>query len=98
MVVAKRQGQMSGKYILLSSVSSQQKFEATDVRVLGVSQLSDGPYDRSLTDGVIALRPGQTMLKLSGLKQAMLQLLDRSVLQFCVTALFYLENSRKIYP
>ena len=41
MVVAKRQGQMSGEYILLSSVLSQQKFEARDVRALGMSQLSD---------------------------------------------------------
>ena len=27
-----------------------------------------------------------------------LELLDKSVLQLCVTALFYLENSRKIHP
>ena len=34
---------VSGKGILLGSVSSQQKLEATDVRALGVSQLSDRP-------------------------------------------------------
>ena len=49
---------------------------------LGVSQLS----------GL-----GQTVLQLSGHEQTMLQLLDKSVLQLCVTALFYLENSRKIH-
>ena len=40
---------------------------------------------------------GQTVLYLSGLKQTMLQLLDKSVLQPSVTALFYLEDSRKIH-
>ncbi|CAI9167132.1 unnamed protein product, partial [Rangifer tarandus platyrhynchus] len=32
---------LSGECNLLGSVSSQQKFEATDVKALGVSQLSD---------------------------------------------------------
>ena len=36
--------------------------------------------------------------QLSGLKQTMLLLLDKSVLQLHVTALFNLENSRKIHP
>ena len=49
---------------------------------LGVSQLS----------GL-----GQTMLQLSGLKWTVLQLLDKSVLQLSVTALLYLEDSRKIH-
>ena len=40
---------------------------------------------------------GQTMLQLSGLKWTVLQLLDKSVLQLSVTALFYLEDSRKIH-
>ena len=40
---------------------------------------------------------GQTMLQLSGLKQTVLQLLDKSVLEFSVTALFYLEDNRKIH-
>ena len=66
--------------MLLSSVSSQQRFGVTDIKALGVSQLS----------GL-----GQTVLQLSGLEQTMLQLLEKSVLQLHVTALFYLENSRK---
>ena len=41
---------MSGACNLLSSVSSQQKFEAMDMKALGKSQLSDRP------DSVIALR------------------------------------------
>ena len=40
----------------------------------------------------------QTVLQLSGHEQTVLQLLDKSVLQLCVTALFYLENSKKIHP
>ena len=64
-------------------VSSQQRFGVTD-KALGVSQLS----------GL-----GQTVLQFSGLERTILQLLDKSVLQFSVTALFYLEdNSRKIHP
>ena len=38
------------------------------------------------------------MSQLWGLGQTVLQLLDKSVLQLRVTALFYLENSRKIRP
>ena len=64
-------------------VSSQQRFGVTDIKApLGVPQLS----------GL-----GQTMLQLAGLKQTVLQLLDKSVLQLSVTALFYLDNSKKIH-
>ena len=35
---------------LLSSVSSRQRFEAIDVKALGVSQLSDSPCYSSWTD------------------------------------------------
>ena len=38
------------------------------------------------------------MSQLWGLGQTVLQLLDKSVLQLRVTALVYLENSRKIRP
>ena len=69
--------------MLLGFVSSQQRFEVTDIKALSVSQLSD---------------LGQTTLQLSGLEQTMLQLLDISVLQLRVTALFYLENSKRIHP
>ena len=69
--------------MLLSSVSAQQRFGVMDIKALSVSQLSD---------------LGQTTLQLSGLEQTMLQLLDISVLQLRVTALFYLENSRRIHP
>ena len=76
-------GQMSGKCMFLGSVSSQQRFGVTDVKALGVSQLW----------GL-----GQTMLQLSGLERTVYQLLDKSVLQLHVIALFYLDNSRKIHP
>ena len=69
--------------MLLGSASSLQRFGVMYIKALGVSQLS----------GL-----GQTMLQLSGLKQTMLQLLEKSVLQLHVTALFNLENSRKIHP
>ena len=59
--------------MLLGSISSQQRFGATDIKALSVSQLS-------------------------GLGQTVLQLLDKSVLQLRVTALFYLDNNRKIHP
>ena len=36
--------------------------------------------------------------QLSGLGQTALYLLDKSVLQLHVSALFYLDNSRKIHP
>ena len=74
---------LSGECMLLGSVSSQQRFVVTDIKALGASQLS----------GL-----GQTMLQLSGLEQTLLQLLDKSVLKLHVTALFYLDNSRKIHP
>ena len=41
---------MSKECNLLSSVLSQQRFEATDVKVLGTSQLSDSPCYSSRTD------------------------------------------------
>ena len=63
---------MSGECVLLGSVSSQQRFGVTDIKALGVSQLS-------------------------GLGQTVLWLLDKSALQLRVTALFYLESSRKIH-
>ena len=69
--------------MLLAFVSSQQRFGVTDIKALGMSQLS-------------GLR--QTVLELSGLKWTVLSLLDKSVLQLRVTALFYLDNSRKIHP
>ena len=59
----------------LGSVSSQQKFEATDVKALNVSQLSDRPCLSSWIDQCYSS--------------------DRSVLQLCVTAQFYLENKGK---
>ena len=68
--------------MLLSSVSSQQRFGVMDIKALSVSHL---------------LGLGQTMLQLSGFKYTVLELLDKSVLQLSVTALFYLENSRKIH-
>ena len=40
---------------------------------------------------------GQTVLQVSGLEWTMLQLLNKSVLQLSVTALFYLYNSKKIH-
>ena len=52
------------------------------MKALGVSQLS----------GL-----GQTVLQLSGLQWPVLELLDRSALQLSVTALFCLDNSRKIH-
>ena len=74
---------MSGECMLLGSVSSQQRFGVMDIKALSVSQL---------------LGLGQTMLWLSGLERTVLQLLDKSVSQLRVTALFYLDNSRKIHP
>ena len=68
--------------MLLGFVSSQQRFGVMDIKALGVSQLS-------------GLR--QTVLQLSGLEWTVLSLLDKSVLQLRVTALFYLDNSRKIH-
>ena len=55
---------------LLGSVSSQQRFEVTDIKALSTSQL---------------LGLGQTVLQLSGLKQTVLQLLDKSVLHLYFT-------------
>ena len=36
-------GLLSGEYNLLGSVSSKQKFEGTDIKALGASQLLDRP-------------------------------------------------------
>ena len=58
---------LSGECMLLCSISSQQRFGATDIKALGASQLS-------WTNCVIALR------------------------QISVTALLYLEYSRRIHP
>ena len=58
---------LSGECMLLCSISSQQRFGATDIKALGASQLS-------WTNCVIALR------------------------QISVTALLYLEDSRRIHP
>ena len=42
--------QLSGECNFLGSVSSQQRFEAMDIKALGASQLSDSPCYSSLTD------------------------------------------------
>ena len=68
--------------MFLGSVSSQQRFGVMDIKTLSVSQLS----------GL-----GHTVFQLSGLQWSMLQLFDKLVLQLHVTALFYLDNSRKIH-
>ena len=47
--------------------------------------------------GVRDIKAPLGVSQLSGLGQTMLQLLDKSVLQLSVTALFYLEDSRKIH-
>ena len=72
---------VSGECNLLSSVSSQQKFEAKDIKALGASQLLDRPCYTSW----VSNRP------------CYIWLLGRSALQLCVTAQFYLENSREIH-
>ena len=46
---------VAGVCDFLSSVLSQQKFEATDVKALDVSQLSERPYLNSRTDCATAL-------------------------------------------
>ena len=50
---------MSGKCMLLGFVSSQQRFEVTDIKALSVSQILDLGQTialRSRTDHVVALR------------------------------------------
>ena len=42
--------ELSGECNFFASVSSQQRFEAMDVKALGVSQLSDSPCYSSQTD------------------------------------------------
>ena len=64
---------LSGECNLLSSVSSQQRFEVTDVEALRASQLLGSPC--------YSFRVSDRLLQLSGLEQTVLQLLDRSVLQ-----------------
>ena len=54
---------MSGECNLLSSVLSQQKFVATGVKALSVSQLSDRPCYRSQTDQFYLENKGKYILK-----------------------------------
>ena len=66
---------LSGECMLLSSVSSQQRFGATDFKALSTSQPSGlGQIVQAIDKPSIALR------------------------QISVTALFYLEVSRRIHP
>ena len=53
---------MSGECILLGSVSSQQKFEATDIKALGASQLLDNPCYSSQTDQFYLEKKGKYIL------------------------------------
>ena len=57
---------MSGECNLLSSVSSQQKFEATDVKALGPSQLLNSPCYSSWTDQFYLENKGKYILKAWG--------------------------------
>ena len=57
---------MSGECNHLSSVSSQQRFEATDIKVLGASQLSDSPCYGSWTDQFYLENKGKYILKVWG--------------------------------
>ena len=50
---------MSGECDLLGSVSSQQKFEVTDIKALGVPQLSDRPCYRSEVSNNCVIALGQ---------------------------------------
>ena len=47
--------------------------------------------------GVMDIKAPPGMSQLSGLGQTVLQLLDKSVLQLRITALFYLQDRRKIH-
>ena len=57
---------MSGECILLGSVSSQQKFEATDIKALGASQLLDNPCYSSQTDQFYLEKKGKYILMVWG--------------------------------
>ena len=57
---------MSGECNLLGSVSFQQKFEATDVKALGASQLLNSPCYSSWTDQFYLENKGKYILKAWG--------------------------------
>ena len=57
---------MSAKCNLLVSVSPQHKFEATDVKALGASQLLDRPCYSSWTDQFYLENKGKSILKVWG--------------------------------
>ena len=57
---------MSGECILLVSVSSQQKFEVTDIKALGASQLLDNPCYSSQTDQFYLENKGKYILEVWG--------------------------------
>ena len=54
---------LSGECNLLSSVSSQQRFEATDVKALGTSQLFDSPCYSSWADQFYLENKGKCILE-----------------------------------
>ena len=54
---------VSGECNLLSSVSSQQRFEVMDVKALGASQLSDSPCYSSWTDQFYLENTGKYILE-----------------------------------
>ena len=55
-----------GECNFLGSILSQQKFEATDVKALGVSQLSDSPCYSSRTDQSYLENKGKYILEAWG--------------------------------
>ena len=57
---------MLGECNFLGSILSQQKFEATDVKALGVSQLSDSPCYSSRTDQSYLENKGKYILEAWG--------------------------------
>ena len=57
---------VSGECNLLSSVSSQQRFEVMDVKALGTSQLSDSPCYSSWTDQFYLENTGKYILETWG--------------------------------
>ena len=57
---------MSGECNHLGSVSSQQRFEATDIKVLAASQLSDSPCYGSWADQFYLENKGKYILKVWG--------------------------------
>ena len=62
--------------------------------------LSLSPSVMSLCSVLSSVLPQQKfeVTDVKALRQTVSQLSDRSVLQLCVTAQFYLENKRKIHP